>query len=193
MINKKQTIQKGFTLIEVLVAVFILITAVVVPLTIGSKGIFYANVVRDQSIASYLAQEAMEYVRVVRDNAFLEESINAQSIASNAWSSFVNTISNCDVTGNTSAPGCVIDIERNIFEQCSSGCELWIDGNGKYTTEKSGGTEKSTFTRIIKTSQEGEFNTSNSSRTKVEVTVTWKTNSLERSVTITNYLTPWQL
>jgi Tfp pilus assembly protein PilV len=182
MINKYSHQPKGFTLIEVLVAVFILITAVVVPLTISSKGIFYSNVVRDQSVASYLAQEGMEAVRLMRDNIFLVGSANNETPES-VWQTFIGTLTVCDMSG----AGCYFrDIENFNLSSCDSSCEpLGFNENSGYSF---GTGEPSPFTRTIKT----EVFT-NPDRMKVEVTVSWKTNTLERSMTVTNYLTPWQL
>jgi len=63
MINKNL----GFTLIETLVAVLILSTAIAGPLTIASKGLNAALVAKDQVTAYYLAQDALEHIRFVRD------------------------------------------------------------------------------------------------------------------------------
>lgn len=175
--------QKGFTLIEVLIAVFILITAVVVPLTIGSKGIFYSNFVRDQSIASYLVQEGMEYVRLTRDNAFLTGSNNNNN-SDDTWQQFVSTVSSCESDARI-ANGCWI--KGDTFASCSeSGCEpLGIDSDGRYVSD---GGDPSTFTRTIKT-----VTMTNPNRMRVDVTVSWKTNTLDREITVTNYLMPWQI
>ena len=53
---------KGFTLIETLVAISILMVAVASPLTIAQKGLASAIYAKDQIIASYLAQDAIEYI-----------------------------------------------------------------------------------------------------------------------------------
>lgn len=57
----------GFTLLETLVAVLILVTAITGPLTIAGKGLQTALVAKDQTVAYYLAQDAVEYVRFARD------------------------------------------------------------------------------------------------------------------------------
>lgn len=184
MINKKNIFQKstkGFTLIEVLVAVFILITAVVVPLTISSKGIFYSNVVRDQSVASYLAQEAMEYIRLQRDNIFLDASANNQN-ADSAWGAFTTLMSPC--VGDSI--GCTVDTLINRIRECEIECELSISEGGRYNHQDDG--VKSDFRRMVQITQR-----INPSRMQVDVIVSWKTNTLERSITVTNYLMPWQL
>ena len=70
MTNKLPT--GGFTLIEMLVAVFLLTVAISGPLTISSKGLTVALVAKDQTTAFYLAQDAVEYVRSVRDTNTLK-------------------------------------------------------------------------------------------------------------------------
>ena len=55
----KQKIARGFTLIETLIAVLILTTAIAGPLTIASKGLTATLVAKDQISAFYLAQDAV--------------------------------------------------------------------------------------------------------------------------------------
>ena len=59
--------QRGFTLVETLVAISILSLAITGPMVIAQKGIGSSIYARDQVTAFYLAQEAVEYVRNVRD------------------------------------------------------------------------------------------------------------------------------
>ncbi len=58
---------RGFTLVEAMVAISILSVAITGPLLIAQKGIASAAYSRDQITASYLAQEAIEYIRNARD------------------------------------------------------------------------------------------------------------------------------
>lgn len=173
---------KGFTLIEVLVSVFILITAVVVPLTIGSKAYAYSNFVRDQSTASYLAQEAVEFIRLTRDNASLNPS------PSGAWVDFKSNISNC-----MSDDGCQLDVLASSvsIDQCAEKCDsLYRQNDGTYTYIPVVGSNR-WFVRTIKTTLVGK---NAFERVQVEVTVLWNTNGIdERSFTVTDYLTPWQI
>lgn len=183
MINKTmQQKNKGFTLIEVLVSVFILITAVVVPLTIGSKAYAYSNFVRDQSTASYLAQEAVEFIRLTRDNASLNPS------PSGAWVDFKSNISNC-----MSDDGCQLDVLASSvsIDQCAEKCDsLYRQNDGTYTYIPVVGSNR-WFVRTIKTTLVGK---NAFERVQVEVTVLWNTNGIdERSFTVTDYLTPWQI
>lgn len=64
---KKKITHAGFTLVETLVAIAILSLAITGPMVIAEKGISSAEYARDQVTAFYLAQEAVEYVRNIRD------------------------------------------------------------------------------------------------------------------------------
>ncbi len=68
---RKGVIEKGFTLIETLVAITVLMLSVTGPLVISQKGLSAAGYAKDQITAYYLAQDAMEYVRNVRDTNIL--------------------------------------------------------------------------------------------------------------------------
>lgn len=184
MINKIPK-NKGFTLIEVLVAIFILITAVVVPLTIGSKAFAYSNFVRDQSTASYLAQEAVEYIRLQRDNASLQGL---------GWDGFKFIIGACMADpDNTDLAGCYFDVQAtpSSIVLCDGKCpSMYLDSNGEYYTYTN--TSGKWFLRSVETQVEGAGTPLE--RLRVDVTVLWNTNGVdERRFEIVEYLTPWQI
>src|SRR3989344_8654185 len=57
----------GFTLVETLVAIGVLMAAVAGTLTVASRGIALTGVSRDNIVAFYLAQEPIEFIRKYRD------------------------------------------------------------------------------------------------------------------------------
>ena len=59
---------KGFTLVETLVAISILSLSIAATFTAVQNGIQNSTIAKDQTIAFYLAQEAMEYIKNKRDN-----------------------------------------------------------------------------------------------------------------------------
>lgn len=197
-----QNKNKGFTLIEVLVAIFVLITAVVVPLTIGSKAFAYSNFVRDQSTASYLAQEAMEYMRLLRDNASLDP------LTSDAWGDFKSSVLDCNAGLGGEKSRCSVIINQSNYQksdiqQCSgssdnpaevtgasSGCPtMFLQKDGTYTYDPGSGRS---FVRTIQTFVEGSGTPLE--RMRVTVTLSWNTNGInERNFSVVNYLTPWQI
>ena len=62
----------GYSLIEVLVAISILLIAIVGPMTIASKGLQNAQFAREQTLATFLAQEGIEIIVGLRGDDGLE-------------------------------------------------------------------------------------------------------------------------
>jgi prepilin-type N-terminal cleavage/methylation domain-containing protein len=60
--------QRGFTIIETLVAITILMIAIAGPLTIASQALHAAQDAKNQMIAMNLAQEAVEEIRNLKDD-----------------------------------------------------------------------------------------------------------------------------
>ncbi len=71
-ILKKNNVGAGFTLLETLVAISILIVAITATFSASQSGLMSAIESRDQVVAFYLAQEAVELVRNVRDENSLQ-------------------------------------------------------------------------------------------------------------------------
>ncbi len=67
----------GFTLVETLVAITVLLLSIAAPLTIAARSLFSAYYARDQITAYYLAEEAIEYVKNARDTTFLNDVLNS--------------------------------------------------------------------------------------------------------------------
>lgn len=69
--NKKTVLfysnKGGFTIIETLVAVAVLMLAITGPLTMAERSLSAAQIARKEVTAFYLAQEAIEYVRNIKD------------------------------------------------------------------------------------------------------------------------------
>lgn len=152
MMSNIQKITKGFTLIETLVAVLLLASAIAGPLTIASRGLTAALVAKDQVIAYYLLQDAIEYVRFKRDT---------NTLAGDPWLTGLDS-GGCVDTAN----GCNIDSLADTITPCSGACTAM-----KFDTISSAydtsGTQLPAFTRTIKLTQ------LTTEEVAMEVTVSW--------------------
>ena len=64
--------KRGFTIIEVLIAIFILIVGVVAVFALVNKGLSGTIDLSDKLIAAYLAQEGIEIVKNMRDTNWVQ-------------------------------------------------------------------------------------------------------------------------
>lgn len=67
---------KGFTVLEVITAIFILMVGVGASLSLMHQTLSASSVIEQRLVASYLIQEGIEIVRSLRDNAWLEQRAN---------------------------------------------------------------------------------------------------------------------
>lgn len=187
--------ERGFTLIETLIAVTILSLAVAGPLTTASRAIVAAQTARDQLTASYLAQEGLEYVRAMRDKEFLSAySAGLPDTSDAAWDTFLNgggvgSIVACKTTEGETTTGCTLDPALpmgSALQACSGGsCTPLYLANGIYT-QQSGIGEQTSFTRIVRI-----FNATDT-YARVESTVFWSFHGTPYSVRVSDSLVPWQ-
>ena len=111
--NSKAIYKKGFTLIETLVGIAILLVAIVGPLSIAFQGVSLASLARDQIIASYLAQEGIEFVRfrIITNNNM--GSVGKDLILSGT----AYDLSACSWQSNT-GKYCTVDAFNNTIVRC---------------------------------------------------------------------------
>ncbi len=110
-INKNN--KKGFTLIEVIIAIFIIIIGITGAVNLISHNISSIIVSRSQVIAVNLAQEGLEIVRAIRDTNWLEDA---------DW----------NVGLDTCSAGCRIQYNSIGLLTLDSNPVLNIDSNGLY-------------------------------------------------------------
>lgn len=101
----KFSVKKGFTLLEALVAISILMVAVMAPITIAQKGLSSAIYSKNQMIASYLAQDALEFIKNRRDQVSINNNSDWQGLFI-----FGDSVKN---TLCFSEQGCQIDTIKN--------------------------------------------------------------------------------
>ncbi len=137
--NITNNTRNGFTLVETLVAVAVLMIAIAGPLSISNKALTSALYARDQSIASFLAQEEMEILKNARDNS----STATGQLPANLL--LCTQASPCDVdmnnySGTLGSISCTTPACQQLYFSLSKG----------YTHDNSGSdTTKSIFSRYF--------------------------------------------
>jgi prepilin-type N-terminal cleavage/methylation domain-containing protein len=74
---------KGFTLLEVIAAIFLMTIGVIGTLSLVSQAIISSQITSSRLVASYLAQEGIEIVKNLRDTNFLQ--IRRELITEDQW------------------------------------------------------------------------------------------------------------
>lgn len=64
--------KSGFTLVEVLVTLSILIVGIISGFILVTKALYDVTIIQDRLTASFLAQEGLEFVRQIRDTNYLK-------------------------------------------------------------------------------------------------------------------------
>ncbi len=167
MQSNLQKQNRGFTLVETLVAITILLLVIIGPITAAQKGIKNAYYASEQLTAVFLAQEAIEGVREMRDRQALDVYYDMDHNSATAnTADWIQPLSLSGCLNSTN--GCAFDVESNSFSACGSGnnyCQLFIDENTKKYNHDTG--IESPFTRKI------VVGTAVNSGWLITVTVSW--------------------
>ena len=198
-LNKK----RGFTLVETLIAIAILLISIAGPLVIISQALKSSYYSRDEITAYYLAQEAIEYIRNLRDVNGLQ-AIKSASYA-NTW------LTGIDIGGlavnpyNTAAASLYkMDLVRVAGKYQLNHCtgtgntcpKMKYDPNGVYTMGDTAALSTSNFTReiILSEAPPSTFGTTSVDREIVAyVKVYWNSGAINNSVDIREHITNWEL
>jgi len=178
MTNKTNRTHKprGFTLIETLVAVLLLVSAIAGPLTIASKGLLASISARDQMVAFYLAQDAVEYVRWVRDSNKLQAK---------PW---LTGLSAC-----TGTDGCTIDTLPGTVAACSGACSMLnkqTSSGSTFFTYSGGTPTPQQFTRTVKLADAAG---APAGEKVLTVSVSWRQQSgVVRTIVVRENIFDWQ-
>lgn len=195
--NKKKN--TGFTIIETMVAVFVLTMALVALLTLTANSTFNSRYAKNEIIANYLLEEAVDYIRNERD------TIAFQNKAGGTWVSFLNKYG----WGNGTAPdvcflpdGCYISVSdvAPIATLCASSPSFGVAKCPVFSFDENGFTnfynydptlppsnfKRKIFMKLDQTKNSGE-------ELDITVTVEWLNGNLVRSRSLQSSLLNWQL
>ena len=191
--NPKQNFNAGFSLVETLVAIAILLIVIVGPMAIATNAATSTNFANQQVMAYFLAQEGLELAQKGRDDFLLESFDDGNSEGSNAgWDAFTGSGS---PYADCFADGCGLEITESSagaidVNDCtdSVNCRLYLTNatneRSRYTYDTSNA-EVTDFTRII-TMEEISPNKD----VLVTSEVSWRTGNqiAIQSTTVTTYL-----
>ncbi len=192
--------QYGFSLVEVLVAISILLLVMTGPmrvLTQTTNSTTYAN---QQTVAFFLAQEGLELVQLGRDNLVLgdfKDQIRGESVEPNPWQRFQTDFAACITDECGIIP--MNDADGLATTTCSmsnpTDCRLYLSTTTPTTRAKYSYTPGGQITPYTRTIRIGIIpNTQDPSRPRGIVatsTVTWRTGNLftDQQVQLVTYYT----
>ena len=172
MTNKSK---KGFTLIEALVAIAILLIVVVAPISLIGDSLHKLWYARDEALSVNLAQEGIEMVREVRDSNMLSGSPWLTNLADGVYK--------IDVANFTAggAPNTVVI----PCPSCGPLQPLYLNASGIY--EQGTVATPTRFWRIVTISSAGLP----ANERQITSTVTWQTSGSTGTVSASEYIFSW--
>ncbi|MCM2339093.1 MAG: prepilin-type N-terminal cleavage/methylation domain-containing protein [Burkholderiales bacterium] len=150
MINNFKKINKGggFTLVETLVAISVFSFAVLGLMSVLSNGITDIGYAKKKTVAVYLAQEGVEYIRNMRDNYIFFGG-------NPGWNNFKAQLASCNA-GSECGFSTTNPIVVNSCTSNPSVCKIYLN-NGDYNTNSSGndsGFSRKIWMEVIESSRE---------------------------------------
>lgn len=186
MLIKIKSKNRGFTLLEVIVAIFILTVGIGGSFVLIQQTISTASMVRSRLIATYLGQEGIEIVRNIRDNNWLEQRESLQTPPLPVWN---DGMSGCQGPTNC----CEGDYETDMLPSKTplapvAGCDfdnlnyLNIDSGGFYSYLP--GTQTKFKRKIL-------IEPIEENKMKVVAIVQWKEKTEIYEVEVIEHVTNW--
>jgi type II secretory pathway pseudopilin PulG len=170
---------RGFTLIEALVAITVMLLSIGGPMAIAQSGIQNTVFARDQIVAFYIAQEGIELIRSVRDDNALQGDSWLNDIAASCMST---------LPVDPSEKGCGIDIDNMNFIDCAgnagAACNIYYRSSGLSSGGTRGiyghdsGGQPTIYKRSLKVV------TINANEVSIDATVEWLSRGTTKTITV---------
>lgn len=182
---KKINRQSGFTLLETMVAILILVLTIGAIFTLTAGSIFSVRYARNQIVANYLLQESLEAIRNSRDSAAQDPGFN--------WATWLNGFGAC-----ASGDGCIVDpylVQGTLtVSGCTGTCpavRYFPDGlyayDNTYDNIGYGGSYDTSYVRTIRFEAQVD-----PEQYVVNGTITWLNGTLQKSLNQKILITNWQ-
>jgi Tfp pilus assembly protein PilV len=180
----------GFSLVETLVAISILLTIVSSIMLLVNQSIESSGQLSDELVASYLASDAIEYLRYSRDTQWLGSNNNNF----HQW----YTASGIDECAND-----ICEVDTRITDEAINVCGVtrgdcdnldYNQSEGRYGYENGPDWEESKFKRTVEVLEANDLgpNSSSTDEVVVEVVVSWENQSGGTSeLQLRDSLTAW--
>lgn len=165
--QNKLTAPRGFTLLETIVALTVIIAAMTGPIALTTRGIFDAKFAKNKLVAADLAQEGLEIIRQCRDNNILKSRAWDFSMGAGDWQADVisSTLLQCPLSPFTGAA---------LLRDSNSGLYNYVSGNSTMFTRR---------VTISKPAADQMF---------VVSSVTWSEGGIGRVMTLQETLYNWR-
>ena len=189
---------KGFTLLETLIAIAILGVSLGAAFGVAQKALKASAVAKDQTTAFFLASEGLELVREVRDNVAIYNNLPTTSIQIDWLKPFhdrCNDFTVCVYDIDPASAGLTITsgnltTPTSISNCNGTSCVLNISNTPTfYTSGSAGGGGASRFSRAIQISESkmNDVNGVSEKEAVVTVTVSWSNQTFILTETLRNW------
>lgn len=174
------TTTAGYSFVEVLVSIAVLLVAIVAPMTIAADGTQNATLARERVVATFLAQEAVESVYYHRNSAALA---HLENDSNDTWDWVNSEIPNRCRRNNNREPCRIENLTTKEYGVCNTAAQCRVYVNGSAYNQSSSG-DATPYTRRI------FFAEPASGELEVEVRVTWQSRATgaEEEVELVTYI-----
>ncbi len=191
--------QQGFTLIETIVAIFILSLTIGALLSLAAGGFYSVRYSRNQLVAENLIQESIEYIRNSRDTALQQNVL---------WTDWLTTL-NVDTNGATapygsstqgcfSTNGCIVDPYTSGVKvrACGASCptilffpnQSFYGYSGATYPFSDSGAYATTYVRTISII----VSPSDSNQATITARISWQNGNTTKTTTQSVVMTNWR-